>query len=101
MAETTALSVQGVTRRFGGLVADNELSFDAVEHDAWHAIEQIPLPVIAAIHGPCMGGGIAMARQCDVRIAADDATFGVPPARLGLAYPPQALSRLVDLVGRG
>lgn len=83
------------TRRMGADAA----VFDAVEHDAWDAIEQIPLPVIAAIHGPCMGGGIAMALQCDVRIAADDATFAVPPARLGLAYPPQALARLVGLVG--
>ena len=83
------------TRRMGA----DAVVFDAAEHDAWDAIGQIPLPVIAAIHGPCMGGGIAMALQCDVRIAADDATFAVPPARLGLAYPPQALSRLVELVG--
>lgn len=73
--------------------------FDAIEHDAWAALAEIPVPVIAAIHGPCMGGGIAMALQCDIRIAADDATFAVPPARLGLAYPEDALSRLVDLVG--
>ena len=73
--------------------------FDAIEHDAWAALAEIPVPVIAAIHGPCMGGGIAMALQCDIRIAADDATFSAPPARLGLAYPEDALSRLVDLVG--
>ena len=83
------------SRRMGADAA----AFDAVEHDAWEAVEQIPLPVIAAIHGPCMGGGIAMALHCDVRIAADDATFAVPPARLGLAYPTHALARLVELVG--
>jgi enoyl-CoA hydratase/carnithine racemase len=83
------------TRRMG---TDAE-QFDAVEHDAWDVLAGIPIPVIAAIHGPCMGGGIAMALHCDIRIAADDATFAVPPARLGLAYPEHALARLVDLVG--
>lgn len=83
------------TRRMG----DQAEEFDRVEHAAWDAIAAVPVPVIAAIHGPCMGGGIAIALHCDVRIAATDATFAVPPARLGLAYPPAALTRLVDLVG--
>jgi enoyl-CoA hydratase len=83
------------TRRMG----DEAEKFDNTEHDAWDALAEIPIPVAAAIHGPCMGGGIAMALHCDVRIAADDATFSVPPARLGLAYPQTALARLVDLVG--
>lgn len=83
------------TRRMG----DQADEFDRTEHDAWSALAEIPIPVIAAIHGPCMGGGIAMALHCDVRIAADDATFAVPPARLGLAYPQEALTRLVELIG--
>jgi enoyl-CoA hydratase len=74
-------------------------TYDATEHAAWSALASIDVPVIAAIHGPCMGGGIAMALHADVRIAADDATFAVPPARLGIAYPPAALRRLVELVG--
>jgi enoyl-CoA hydratase/carnithine racemase len=83
------------TRRMG----DQAEKFDDTEHDAWDSLAEIPVPVIAAIHGPCMGGGIAMALHCDIRVAADDATFAVPPARLGLAYPQGALARLVDLVG--
>ena len=82
-------------RRFGGQAA----AYDAAEHAAWTALGAIPVPVIAAIHGPCMGGGIAIALHTDVRLAADDATFAVPPARLGLAYPREALVRLVELVG--
>lgn len=74
-------------------------AYDASEHAAWHALASIPVPVIAAIHGPCMGGGIALALHCDVRVAATDASFAVPPARLGLAFPQEALHRLVDLVG--
>lgn len=83
------------TRRLG----DQAESYDNAEHEAWEALAAVPVPVIAAIHGPCMGGGIAMALHCDVRVAADDASFAVPPARLGLAYPQGALARLVELVG--
>ncbi|MDW3217298.1 MAG: enoyl-CoA hydratase-related protein [Acidimicrobiales bacterium] len=83
------------TRRLG----EQAQSYDDAEHAAWEALAAIPVPVIAAIHGPCMGGGIAMALHCDIRIAADDATFAVPPARLGLAYPRDALHRLVELIG--
>ena len=82
------------TRRLG-----DRGSYDNAERSAWEALAAIPIPVIAAIHGPCMGGGIAMALHCDIRVAADDASFSVPPARLGLAYPHDALTRLVALVG--
>lgn len=84
-------------RRFGPASA----SYDQAEHAAWEAIAALPMPVIAAIHGPCMGGGIAMALHADIRVAADDATFAVPPARLGIAYPTEAVARLVALVGPG
>lgn len=73
--------------------------YDNAEHRAWAAIAATRVPVIAAIHGPCRGGGIAIALHADIRIAADDATFAVPPASLGLAYPIEATERLVALVG--
>ncbi|MEZ5165367.1 MAG: enoyl-CoA hydratase-related protein [Acidimicrobiales bacterium] len=83
------------TRRVGPQADE----YDATEHRAWQALSSIPVPVIAAIHGACMGGGIAMALHCDIRIAADDARFATPPARLGLAYPQEAIDELVSLVG--
>lgn len=73
--------------------------YDNAEHKAWAAIAGANVPVIAAIHGPCRGGGIALALHADLRIAAADATFAVPPASLGLAYPIEATERLVSLVG--
>ncbi len=73
--------------------------FDSSEHHAWRAISSIAVPVIASIHGPCMGGGVAIALHADIRIAADDARFALPPAKIGLAYPPPAVDRLVRLVG--
>lgn len=73
--------------------------YDRAEHAAWAAIESIPVPVIALIQGSCRGGGVAIALHADVRIASSDATFSVPPANLGLAYPPEATRRLVSAVG--
>lgn len=65
------------------------------------ALEESPKPVIAAIEGPCIGGGVSLAAACDLRIAAAGATFGITPARLGLVYPPGDMLRLVRLVGPG
>jgi enoyl-CoA hydratase/carnithine racemase len=57
--------------------------------------------VIAAIEGPCIGGGVSLAVACDLRIATTSATFGITPARLGLVYPPGDMLRLVRLAGPG
>lgn len=65
------------------------------------ALEESPKPVIAAIEGPCVGGGVSLAVACDLRIAAAGATFGITPARLGLVYPPGDMLRLVRLIGPG
>lgn len=56
-------------------------------------------PLIAMIHGYCLGGGLAMALSADLRFAATTARLGVPAARRGIAYPASNLERLRDLVG--
>ncbi|SCF35613.1 enoyl-CoA hydratase/isomerase family protein [Micromonospora mirobrigensis] len=56
-------------------------------------------PTVAAIEGACVGGGCQLAVACDLRIAAEGARFGVPPARLGLVYPAPTTRRLARLVG--
>ena len=58
-----------------------------------------PRPVIARIRGFCLGGGLAIALQADLRIAAEDSEFGIPAARLGLAYSAAMVRKLVDAVG--
>ena len=60
---------------------------------------QIGKPVIAMIHGYCIGGGLMVAMEADLRVAADDASFGIPAARLGAGYPFNSVQRLVALVG--
>ena len=56
-------------------------------------------PAIAMIRGYCLGGGLMTAMQCDLRIAADDAQFGIPAARLGLGYGYAGVEVLERLVG--
>ncbi|MBZ5610292.1 MAG: enoyl-CoA hydratase/isomerase family protein [Acidobacteriia bacterium] len=58
-----------------------------------------PKPVIARIRGYCLGGGLAIAMQADLRIATEDSQFGIPAARLGVAYGFQSVRRLIALIG--
>jgi enoyl-CoA hydratase/carnithine racemase len=59
----------------------------------------IDKPVIAMIHGVCIGAGLAVALEADLRIAADDARLGIPVARLGSAFPLEQMRKVVALVG--
>ncbi len=52
--------------------------------DLWRLFVHMPQPLIAAIHGYCLGSGIEIAMCCDIRIAADDAQFGLPEVGLGI-----------------
>ena len=56
-------------------------------------------PLIAMIHGYCLGGGMGMALNADIRFASTDSQFSVPAAQRGIAYAPEGLKSLVDLVG--
>jgi len=63
------------------------------------AIEACPVPVIAMIYGYCIAAGCGLAVACDLRLAADNARFGVTAARLGVVYPASALRRFINVVG--
>ena len=56
-------------------------------------------PLIAMIYGYCLGGGMGMALNADMRFASTDSQFGVPAAHRGVAYAPDGLQQLVDVVG--
>lgn len=65
-------------------------------------LEDLDVPTIAAVEGAAVGGGCALALACDLRLAADTASFGVPVARtLGNCLSVENLARLVDLIGHG
>src|SRR5437660_8109714 len=58
-----------------------------------------PKPMIACIRGFCLGGGMQVAMLADIRIAAENSQFGIPAAKLGIAYGYDGLKHLVSLVG--
>jgi enoyl-CoA hydratase len=63
------------------------------------ALDDCPKPTIACIDGFCIGGGLLVAMLADIRVAAEGSQFGIPAAKLGVAYGYQGLERLVSLVG--
>jgi enoyl-CoA hydratase len=64
-------------------------------------IEVVPVPVVAAIHGYCLGGGLELALACDIRIAQTESWLGVPEVRLGLLPGGGGTQRLPRFVGPG
>jgi enoyl-CoA hydratase len=73
--------------------------YDMVGERAFEAWRLFPKPVVAMISGYCLGGGLHMALQADIRIAADNAQFAIPAGRLGLGYGFDAVQRLMAVVG--
>src|SRR5262249_20635298 len=68
-------------------------------HAALEAIAAHPWPVIAAINGHALGGGLELTLTCDLRICARGAKLGMPPAKLGLIYGHTGLRRFIDAIG--
>lgn len=66
---------------------------------AMNALRHCLRPTVARVQGPAFGAGLELALSCDVRIASFDASFCLPPAKLGIAYAPGGLARLASLVG--
>lgn len=73
--------------------------YDEASEQANAAMAAFSKPMIAMIHGYCLGAGVLTAMLCDFRIAADNAQFGAPPAKLGLGFGYTGVDNLVKLVG--
>lgn len=73
--------------------------YDRISADARHQLGTFEKPLIAMIRGYCLGGGLGVAMSADFRIATDESQFGIPAARLSIAYTFENIKRLVELVG--
>jgi enoyl-CoA hydratase/carnithine racemase len=88
-----------------GAIADDSFERDAEAlvahpfHAAMDAVSAHPYPVVAAINGHCLGGGLELAVRCDLRVCAAGAKLGMPPAKLGLIYGHTGLERFIDVIG--
>ena len=73
--------------------------YDEVSDEASRRLAVCSKPTIAMIRGFCIGGGLAIAIGCDLRIAGEGARFGIPAARLGLGYGSSGVKKLMEVVG--
>jgi len=85
--------------------ADLGAVYDASFRDALYAmlcvVTDLSVPVLAAVNGPAIGAGAQLAMACDLRVAAPEASFAIPAARLGIAVDPWTIRRLALLSGTG
>jgi enoyl-CoA hydratase/carnithine racemase len=79
--------------------ADAQAEYEKAVNDGYNAPVQCSKPVVAAIRGICIGGGLGLAAACDVRICSDDTIFRMPAGRMGLGYGPSGVRRFVAMIG--
>ncbi len=87
--------------KFGNERATQEgiAKYNATTEQAFSGVHDFPKPTIAMIKGYCIGGGMALATCCDMRIATPGSKFGIPAAKLGLGYDSKGVRRLMNVVG--
>jgi len=73
--------------------------YEEIGDAAQAALQHFDKPTLAMIRGYCIGGGLGIAADCVLRLAADDARFSIPAAKLGLGYRAGSMKKLVDIVG--
>ncbi len=80
---------------------DADQSLAGINSGLFRKVEEFPWPVIAAVHGWALGGGMELAMACDIRIASESARFGQPELNLGILPAAGGMHRLPALVGMG
>lgn len=78
---------------------DTAQHYEQSNSDAFRAVRLCPVPVVAMIRGICFGGAFGLAAAADLRVASNESMFSVPAGRLGLAYPVDAMSDIVEALG--
>lgn len=104
---TAGLDLVGIMPRLqaesGGRIAQQKhlLRFIQTLQDAISSVEKVRQPVIAAIHGKCIGGGVDLITACDMRLCSADAMFSVREVRIAIVADIGTLQRLPRIVGEG
>jgi enoyl-CoA hydratase/carnithine racemase len=100
-AGTEAFSAGADISEFQKIRAERQAvsQYDGLLDEVLHAIQDSRKPSLAMIHGFCMGGGLEVALACDLRYCGASAQFGIPAAKLGLAYNVEGHKRLLETVG--
>lgn len=88
-------------KEFTQLQSEDAAAMSKQGQQVFDRVEKFPKPIIAAINGACLGGGLELAMACHIRLAAADARLGLPELNLGLIPGYGGTQRLPRLVGRG
>ena len=99
--QPAASDQKGDGKKSGALANLRQMGVTRAFQDAITAVAECPLPVIAAIHSHCLGAGIDLVTACDIRVASQDATFGVRETKIGIVADVGTLQRLPGIVGDG
>jgi enoyl-CoA hydratase/carnithine racemase len=78
---------------------ESNARFEDIKNATRKRLRTIDKPTIAMIHGYCLGGGLAYALNCDIRLCSEDSRFGIPAAKLSIGYGAGGIRQLIDLVG--
>jgi enoyl-CoA hydratase len=106
---TYGLDLMGMMGELGPLVGDGSLAKGRTAllqmirelQRAFDVVEECATPVIAAIHGWCIGGGLDLSAACDVRLASADARFSLREVKLAMVADLGSLARLPRIIGQG
>jgi enoyl-CoA hydratase len=100
---SVGLDLKSSAESFAGALGDQGRvrALVAPMHTAFEGLAALPIPVIAAVHGWCVGAGVELISACDIRLCSADTRFSLPEVRLGIVADLGGLQRLPGLVGQG